>query len=331
MKINKNGFAVSSMLYGLIFTTVAIFYLIIAVVSNRYQTNINFVDSVRNELSGSSYALATYSYTGGVQTFVVPKTGKYRLEVWGASGGSLIETGTSILDNYQGGKGGYSKGEITLTKDTELYIVVGQAGSGTFDTGKSFSNTYNGGGGVVGNTSVNHITASGGGATHIAVTTNRGELKNYENYKSEILIVAGGGGGARDQANHVAAARWGNGGAGGGLEGIGASSSNGSLTTFTTITSFAGTQSSGYAFGQGERGSVQSGGGGGYYGGYSGNTNGGTYYPGSGSGGSGYLSSRLTNAKSIAGNLEVPTHNGKGTMIGNEGNGYAKITFISSN
>lgn len=331
MKINKKGFAVSSMLYGLIFTTVAIFYLIIAVVSNRYETNINFVDSVRNELSGSSYVLATYSYTGEVETFIVPKDGIYRLEVWGASGGSLIETGTSILDNYQGGKGGYSSGNITLTKNTELYIVVGEAGSGTFDTGKTFPNTYNGGGGVNGSTSVNHITASGGGATHIAITTNRGELKNYENYKSEILIVAGGGGGARDQANHVAAARWGNGGAGGGLQGIGASSSNGSLTNFTVMSTFAGTQSSGFAFGQGGTGSLQSGGGGGYYGGYSGNTND-TLYPGSGSGGSGYLSTRLINPKSsIAGNLEVPTHDGKGMMTGNEGHGYAKITFISSN
>lgn len=49
--MNKKGFAVSTMLYGLIFVTVAIFYTIIAVVSNRNQTNTDFVNSVREELN----------------------------------------------------------------------------------------------------------------------------------------------------------------------------------------------------------------------------------------------------------------------------------------
>ena len=50
MKNNK-GFAISTMLYGLIFITVAIFYMIIAVVSNRNQTNTDFVNEVREELN----------------------------------------------------------------------------------------------------------------------------------------------------------------------------------------------------------------------------------------------------------------------------------------
>ena len=50
MKNNK-GFAISTMLYGLIFVTVAIFYMIIAVVSDRNQTNTHFVNEVRDELS----------------------------------------------------------------------------------------------------------------------------------------------------------------------------------------------------------------------------------------------------------------------------------------
>ncbi|MBQ8472224.1 MAG: hypothetical protein IJ501_01830 [Bacilli bacterium] len=51
MKLNKKGFAVSTMLYGLIFTTIAIFYLIIAVVSDRNQVNTDFVNDVRQELN----------------------------------------------------------------------------------------------------------------------------------------------------------------------------------------------------------------------------------------------------------------------------------------
>ena len=51
MKLNKKGFAVSTMLYGLIFTTIAIFYMIIAVVSDRNQVNTDFVNEVREELN----------------------------------------------------------------------------------------------------------------------------------------------------------------------------------------------------------------------------------------------------------------------------------------
>ena len=50
MKNNKKGFAISTMLYGLIFVTIAVFYLILAVVSSRNQANNNFVNEVREEL-----------------------------------------------------------------------------------------------------------------------------------------------------------------------------------------------------------------------------------------------------------------------------------------
>lgn len=50
MKNNK-GFAISIMLYGLIFITVAIFYMVVTVVSDRNQTNTDFVNEVRDELS----------------------------------------------------------------------------------------------------------------------------------------------------------------------------------------------------------------------------------------------------------------------------------------
>ena len=51
MNLNKKGFAVSTMLYGLIFTTIAIFYMIIAVVSDRNQVNADFVNEIRQELN----------------------------------------------------------------------------------------------------------------------------------------------------------------------------------------------------------------------------------------------------------------------------------------
>lgn len=51
MKNNNKGFAISTMLYGLIFVTIAIFYMIIGIVANRNQTNTDFVNEIREELN----------------------------------------------------------------------------------------------------------------------------------------------------------------------------------------------------------------------------------------------------------------------------------------
>ena len=48
--MNKKGFAISTMLYGLIFVTIAVFYLILAIAANRNQTNNNFVEEIREQL-----------------------------------------------------------------------------------------------------------------------------------------------------------------------------------------------------------------------------------------------------------------------------------------
>lgn len=124
----------------------------------------------------------SFSYTGGIQSFTIPANGIYKLEVWGAKGGST-----------NGGKGGHSVGYKGLMKGTTLYIVCGGRG----DTGTyGGSGGYNGGG--AGKSAESEAVAyayGGGGATHIATVS--GQLKNLSTYKNtgEILIVAGGGGG----------------------------------------------------------------------------------------------------------------------------------------
>ena len=52
MKLNKKGFAISTMLYGVVFVAIAVFYMIIAYVSNRNINNTNFTDEIRNQLNG---------------------------------------------------------------------------------------------------------------------------------------------------------------------------------------------------------------------------------------------------------------------------------------
>ena len=61
-----------------------------------------------------------YSYTGKVQTFDTPDAGTYKLEVWGAQGGTNVY-GT-------GGKGGYSVGEKIIMKGKfYMYALEGKA------------------------------------------------------------------------------------------------------------------------------------------------------------------------------------------------------------
>lgn len=87
--------------------------------------------------------------------------------------------------------------------------------------------------------------SNGGGATHIAKRT--GHLKDLSSYTSDILLVSGGGGGGLLVGENAY-----NGADAGGISGSGNNSGN---------------QSSGYAFGQGESGTNESGGGSGLYGG----------------------------------------------------------------
>lgn len=142
-----------------------------------------------------SYVVAEYDYTGSTETFLVPHDGVYKLEVWGAQGGSTGGKDTAgVYHDYIGGKGGYSSGLITLNSNQNLFVVVGGAGTGSCVEEYCIGG-YNGGGNSgVSTEDTKNYTCSGGGATHIALS-DRGILSNYSSYQSEVLIVAGGGGG----------------------------------------------------------------------------------------------------------------------------------------
>ena len=245
-----------------------------------------------------------------MQTFTAPITGNYKLEVWGAQGS-------------RGGLGGYSIGNKVLSISTNLYICVGSQGN--ICSGRTGGNGgYNGGGnGGSGYDSVNSISGGdgGGGATHIAISSNRGVLKNYKDYyESELLLVAGGGGGyaAWTKKN----------GAGGGTNGGDAISRGDNIISGAT-------QTSGYAFGLGQNGKTKTiyasrgaegngGGGGGFYGGLAYQGEGDSSDCG-GAGGSGYVGV-VINGLTIAGDQTFPCPSG-GTETGHSGNGSCIITW----
>ena len=244
--------------------------------------------------------ISEFFYTGDVQFYTVPFTGNYKLEVWGAQGGSVT---------YTGGSGGYSYGYKKLTSGTRLYVYVGgQGGNENSSTGTPGIGGYNGGGqgGKGLYTSLPHTGGGGGGgATHIATST--GLLNELSDNKDSILIVAGGGGGS---------------GGGGGLCASNIVGNGGGLSGTNGAGSKAGTQSSGYKFGQGQNGrdgdnadcncEGNGGGGGGYYGGESRSSTG-AFTNASGSGGSGYIGG---------------VSNGNMSTGVRQGNGYAVIKYI---
>ena len=257
----------------------------------------------------------TYDYTGREQTFTAPLSGIYKLETWGAQGGSAL--------SYKGGYGAYSIGTISLIRDTKVYLNVGGAGTiGKLDSSLIItSGGYNGGGD---NTSyIYGYGATGGGATHIANVS--GLLSTLENKKSNILIVSGGGGGGGQEKG----TGYCYGGSAGGISGSKGSSNPDREYNPGDV----GTQVLGYEFGKGDTSKSWLGSGGaGFYGGYNGC---------GGGGGSSYIGNSLLTEKSMyCYNCQESTEENTKTIsttcvnstptenCAKSGNGYARITLI---
>ena len=192
-------------------------------------------------------------------------------------------------DGDTGANGGYAKGTINLIAGDVLNIYVG--GRGT-DNSSGSGGGYNGGGdaGPIGS------SGAGGGATDIRY--------NGTGLTNRVIVAGGGGGGGNNSPA----------GAGGGLIGNSGPDANGGSQTS------GGNGSNPGILGFGGSGSADGGGGGGgYYGG------GASAIDNGGGGGSSYLGG-VQGGVTISGNLQMPNPNG-GTMIGKDGNGFAKISW----
>ena len=307
------------------------------------------VNYKKTDIQDSTYNAKVWNFDSKAEedTFIVPKTGTYKLEVWGAQGGSAYN---SNGDLYAGGYGGYSVGNISLTKDSNIYINVGGQGDYTrMDYLFSVNGGYNGGGSARYNYDKTHsYNGSGGGATHIAAST--GVLSELENKKSDIYIVAGGGGGSVYWTGYDVS-QYGLGGSGGGYIG-----NNGSRTHGHQI-GLGGNQTSGGTGGSNLNGTAESGsfgvGGAGNFTNVAGTGGGSGYYGGGGSvdnagagGGSGYIgNTNLTDKIMYCYNCQESTEEADETHIKTRsttnvsetptanyakiGHGYARITFIS--
>lgn len=286
-----------------------------------------------------------YDYTGIAQTFYAPKTGNYKIELWGGEGV------VSARYNISTAKGGYTSGQIKLTKGTKLYIYIGAKGydvynQKTFNSGTSNADGFN-----------------GGGATDVRLIN--GAWDNFDSLKSRIMVAAGGGcasffgnlyGIPGDAGGLIGYP--GGGTLGGTQTSPGAKEADVLLDSYFGIANGGVTGGNGYFPGGGAYGNTGSGGGSEYISGHNGcvaitqdstkdniesiTSNGvkcqdGTKDIGCSYHYSGYI---FTNTVMIDGkgykwttekassSEGMPTHDGTNKMTGNNGNGYAKITFL---
>ncbi|MGE5455487.1 MAG: glycine-rich protein [Ignavibacteriales bacterium] len=284
--------------------------------AGTYTLNYNVSDSAGNAATTKTRTVSvtqiatSFSYTGSAKTFTASIAGKYKLEVWGAEGGGTLA-----------GKGGYSSGEVTLTAGEILYINVGAKGSTGIYNQSPVYGGWNGGG--IGY----NLGGSGGGAT---------DIRRGATALANRIIVAGAGGG--EGANGITGGNAGGSTGEKGQDGYNPSTphscpgGNGGTQTAggTTTGSYSGTYGSLGTGGDGGFSSGTYGGGGGGAGYYGGGGGGGhsSSTTGGGGGGSGYIGG-VTNGQILAGSQSFSAPGG-GTETGHTGNGYAKITFISS-
>lgn len=303
------------------------------------------------DYSGENWLATYFSVASGIQTWTIPSSGTYEIEVAGsrAAGGNYQNVGTTY------GKGAILRARFSLTGGETLSMLVGQ-----YDTAAANGPNYNGAGGgggtfVVSNEDSTLLVAAGGGggagaySGYSSGTTQEGsDGVTTTTGDSSFRGAPGGSAGSGGETRHSNAGNY-NGGGGGGYTGdgeggdsgivgqaadnyaggAGLSYSNGGTggaeaTNFTYEATHGG-------FGGGGGGTPICGGGGGGYSGGGGSNPGGTESDGGGGGGS-YIKAGATTVATSDGNYAGSSTFG-GVAITNIGSyrndhGYVKITKI---
>ena len=166
-KLNNKGFAISSLLYGLMLVAFLIVALIMSTMSTNRKNTSTLIKKIEEELNRYSQTTTELTSTDGVQEFIVPygKSGWYKIELWGAAAKNI-----DPLEEKEAGRGAYTSGIIYLEENTHLYFFIGsKGGSG------SPSNTE---------------SSEAGGATDVRLIG--GQWDNVEGKNSRLMIAAGG-------------------------------------------------------------------------------------------------------------------------------------------
>ena len=185
MKLNNKGFAISTVLYSLLIMVFLIVTLMMGIMASNRKSNRNLVETIEEELNRYNENATNFAFKDGAsgeavpQTYTVPsgQSGWYKIELWGASGGSTKSETTGEV--RAGGKGAYTSGLIYLDDNDEVYFYIG--GTTTNSNGGA-----NGGGTGAGK------GMGGGGSTDVRIKS--GAWNNDQSLRTRLMVAAGGGG-----------------------------------------------------------------------------------------------------------------------------------------
>ena len=148
-----------------------------------------------------------FPFKGEVYVWHAPRSGIYKLEVWGAEGGKHTGIGQKNINQAfnngisSGGYGGYSVGFIYAKRGLPLYIYVGGKGNDETEPSVNSYGGWNGGGSGLGYGTYSHFP-KGGGSTDIATVYSDVTLdsslryvRSIESYNSRLIVAGGGGAG----------------------------------------------------------------------------------------------------------------------------------------
>lgn len=159
-KMNNKGFAISSMLYGLLLVAFLIVTLLMSIMQTNRSNTSTLVRRIEEDLNRFSRT-RTEMVSDGTNTakeYIVPPGGAgwYRIELWGAS----VATNKLSLDK-SAGRGAYVSSVVYLPENQHLYFYLGKEGTGN----------------------------NGGGATDVRVVPGGNDMTS----KSSTFMLASGG------------------------------------------------------------------------------------------------------------------------------------------
>ena len=111
--MNKNGFAISTLLYGISLMGVMIVILMMSIMSTNRKNTSTMVRDIEEELNRMSLTNTAIDTPGANKPYVVPEeeSGWYKIQLWGAE---------------KSKKGAYTSGIIYLDAGQKLYFTIGE-------------------------------------------------------------------------------------------------------------------------------------------------------------------------------------------------------------
>ena len=119
---------------------------------------------------------------GRILKFRVPRTARYLIKAWGATGGTHNTSYGDYRGTFYGGRGAFKEGIFRLNKGNMLNVVVGQRGGNSVE--------------VEGGQSTNRTAAELGLSVEDNAGTGGGGGSFVYTWANALLLAAGGGGGA---------------------------------------------------------------------------------------------------------------------------------------